>query len=71
MGFNRDNTEMFCDDIKTCALNFFHFYSSKIFCLLYGQNFKILALFCDCTDWFVSDLVGNHIDSFSHKAVQL
>ena len=23
------------------------------------QIFKILAFFCDCTDWFVSDLVGN------------
>ena len=25
----------------------------------YTQNFKILALFCDCTDRFVSDLLQN------------
>ena len=26
----------------------------------YFQNFKLLAFFCDCTGWFISDLVGNH-----------
>ena len=28
------------------------------------RNFKLLALFCDCTGRFVSDLVGNHIVGF-------
>ena len=28
------------------------------------QNFKLLALFCDCTGRFVSDLFGNHIVGF-------
>ena len=28
-------------------------------------NFKTLA-FCDCKAWFVSDLVGNSEDRFSH-----
>ena len=34
--------------------------------LLYlnAQNFKILALFCDCTGRFVSGLVGNPEDHF-------
>ena len=34
----------------------------------YIQNFKVLALFCDCTDRFVLDLVGNPEDRFSHVA---
>ena len=29
------------------------------------QNFKFLTIFCDCTGWFVSDLVGNPKDRFS------
>ena len=29
------------------------------------QNFRILAFFCDCTGWFVSDQVGNPEDQFS------
>ena len=31
------------------------------------QNFQPLAIFCNCTAWFVSDLVGNPEDWFSHK----
>ena len=30
------------------------------------QNFKILAFFCDCTAWFVSDLARNPNCWFSH-----
>ena len=43
----------------------------------YISNFKLLAVFCDCTDRFESNLVGNPIDQFSHimdhvmKAYQL
>ena len=29
------------------------------------RNFKPLAIFFDCTAWFVSDLVGNPEDRFS------
>ena len=28
------------------------------------QNFKHLAIFCGCTDWFLSDLVRNPKDRF-------
>ena len=35
---------------------------------MYNQNFKILALYCDCTGRFVSDLVGNPEDRFSRVA---
>ena len=35
------------------------------------QNFKILAFFCDCTAWFVSDLVRNPNCWFSHAQAQI
>ena len=33
----------------------------------YIRNFKPLAMLCGCTAWFVSDLVGNPEDRFSHN----
>ena len=35
------------------------------------QNFKFLAIFCDCTGRFVSNLVGNPEDRFSGVAAIL
>ena len=35
------------------------------------RNFKPLAIFCGCTAWFVSDLVGNHEDRFSHNEAHI
>ena len=35
------------------------------------RNFKPLSIFCDCTAWFVSDLVGNSEDRFSHKEAHM
>ena len=35
------------------------------------QNFKPLATFCGCTARFVSDLVGNPEDRFSHSKVHI
>ena len=37
----------------------------------YFRNFQPLAIFCGCTDRFVSDLVGNPEDRFSHKEALL
>ena len=34
-------------------------------------NFKPLATFYGCTAWFVSDLVGNPEDRFSHNEAHL
>ena len=34
-------------------------------------NFKPLAIFDGCTAWFVSDMVGNPEDRFSHDTAQL
>ena len=39
-------------------------YSDSTVPLLKIRNFKLLALFCDCTGRFVSDLFGNHIAGF-------
>ena len=36
-----------------------------------NTNFKHLAIFCDCTARFVSDLVGNPEDRFSHNEAQI
>ena len=35
------------------------------------QNFKLPAIFCDCTALFVSDLVGNPEDRFSHNETHI
>ena len=32
------------------------------------RHFKPLTIFCGCTVWFVTDLVGNPEDRFSHDA---
>ena len=37
----------------------------------YSQNFKLLAFFCDNTDLFMSDLVGNPEDRFSRVAAHI
>ena len=34
-------------------------------------NFKPLAIFCSCTAWFVSDLVENPEDRFSHNEAHI
>ena len=35
------------------------------------RNFKLLTIFCGCTARFVSDLVGNPEDRFSHKEAHM
>ena len=37
----------------------------------YLRNLKTLTIFCRCTAWFVSDLVGNHKDRFSHNQAHI
>ena len=46
-------------------------YTDSIFPLLLISYFKLLARFCDCTGRFVSDLVVNPEDRFSHVAAQV
>ena len=49
----------------------FRYSDSTMSLLLYSQNFKPLACFCDCTGRFVSDLVGNPKDRFSRDAAHI
>ena len=49
----------------------FRYMDSTIPLLLISENFKLLACFCDCTDWFVSDLVETTNCWFSHAQALL
>ena len=44
----------------------FHYRDSTILPLLINHSFKVLAFFCGCTGWFVSDLVQNPENWFPH-----
>ena len=56
----RSTSQLHCEaDKRLC----FH-YSGSTIPPLHTQNFKILSYFYDCTDRFVSDLVGNIIVGF-------
>ena len=46
-------------------------YTDSTIPLLYIRNFKPLAILCGCTARFVSDLVGNSEDRFSHNEAQM
>ena len=58
---NREADQCFC----------FRYTDTTIPLLSKIQNFKPLAIFCDCTAGFVSDLVGNPEDRFSQKEAQI
>ena len=49
----------------------FRYIDSTIPLLPKSENFKPPAIFCGCTARFVSDLVGNPEDWFSHDAAQM
>ena len=49
----------------------FRYTDSTIPLLPKSENFKPLAIFCGCTAWFVSDLVGNPEDRFSHNQAHI
>ena len=46
-------------------------YMDSVIPFYLNPNFKSLAIFCTCIAWFVSDLVGNPEDQFSHNEAQL
>ena len=49
----------------------FRYINSIIPLLSKSEIFKPLAIFCDCTARFESDLVGNPEDRFSHNEAQI
>ena len=46
-------------------------FAKRIVQFFFVLNFKLLSIFCGCTDRFVSDLVGNHEDRFSRVGAQI
>ena len=65
---SRENRFCLCESCTADQRLCFHYSDSAIHLI---QNFKLPAHFCDCTDWFVSDLVGNPEDWVSCIAAQL
>ena len=49
----------------------FRYTDSTIHLLPKYEKFKLLAIFCGCTAWFVWDLVGDPEDRFSHNEAHL
>ena len=49
----------------------FRYTDSTIPLLSKSENFQPLAIFCSCTAWFVSDLVGNPEALLSHDVAQI
>ena len=60
-------------DADTAKLISVFVFATQIVQSLYflNTNFKPLAIFCGCTAQFVSELVGNPEDRFSHNEAQL
>ena len=46
-------------------------YTDSTIPLFLKSNFKPLSIFCGCTARFVSDLVGNPEDRFSHNKAHI
>ena len=65
---NKDADQL-CSNCTADQRLCFRLTDSNIPLLIYIQSFNILALCCDCTAWFVSDLVGNPKCWFSHAQV--
>ena len=49
----------------------FRYMDTTIPLLSKSETFKLLVIFCSRTAWFVSDLVGNPKDRFSHNEAQI
>ena len=56
---------------STCEADHAFVFATRIVQSLFYLNFKPLAMFCDCTARFVSDLVGNPEDRFSQNEAQI
>ena len=55
---------------SNCEADHVSVFATQIVQTLFFLNFKLLACFCDSTDWFVLDLVSNINCLFSHSAAQ-
>ena len=62
IGENKDADQL-CSKREADQRHYFC-YTDSTSSTIYIQNFKLLAAFCDCTAWFVSDLVRPQIVGF-------
>ena len=67
---NKDADQLLSNCAADLRLCFRHM-DSTIPLLSKLQNFKPLAIFCGCAARFVSDLVGNSEDRFSHNEARI
>ena len=56
---------------RSCSAPLFSLHGQYNPSTSYIRNFKPLAISCGCTTRFVSDLVGNPEDRFSHNEAQI
>ena len=56
--------DQLCSNCTADQRLYFRFTDSKIRLLSKSKISKLLAIYCDCTNRFVSDLFGNNIFSF-------
>ena len=68
--FENNDADQLCSNCTADQRRCFRHADSKIPPFTYIQSFKLLTLFCDCTAWFVSDLVGNPNCLSSHAQAQ-
>ena len=64
-------TDQLCSNCTADQRLCFRYSDRTISASFYSQNFQPLACFCGYTVRFVSDLVGNSEDRFSHITAQL
>ena len=62
-----EDVDQLCSNCTADQRLCFRHTDSTIPLLFISKGFKLLALRCDCTAWFVSDLVGNTNCWFSHS----
>ena len=49
----------------------FHYTERTTHLLLKSKSSMLLVIFCNCTDWFMSDLIGKPEDQFSHVTAHI
>ena len=64
------NKDVLCCNCNRIADCFRYLESKDNSSSTYIQNFKLLAFLCDFTGWFVSELVRNPYERFSHYPAQ-
>ena len=67
MGENKDADQLLGNREADQRLCFRYTDSTFFYFSTYSQIFEILGFFCDCTGWFVLDLVGNPNCWFCHE----